>query len=134
MPVLAFGRRYRNEGFFVSNVGKGPAMNIVVAQGRAHHRDSIRLSKRGGSEEWFSPIHLTPIPPGESVHVPWDAGKDLGMYYTDIFAKRYSVKATSDGMRLFEGVRLPRWKMPDTKWFEDLEEVSAAERWAIRST
>jgi len=112
MPALVFGRDdSKKSELVVENVGTGPAMNVVYAQGGAAG-ESIALERRF-RETWFNPIHLRPIAPGEKVSIPWEVqGAGLGLRYTDAFGSYYVVKAGDHGMRILEGkAHLPDWNM-----------------------
>jgi len=104
MPALVF--RSTDSGRIVANVGTGPAMNIIYAQGRR----PVAL-KEGINEPWFNPIHLEPIEPGGEQDVAWeDPDADLGLRYTDAFGSTYVVKASEFGMVILEGKdHLPDW-------------------------
>jgi hypothetical protein len=123
MPVLVFRDR-DGSGLSVANVGNGPAMNIIFAQGRATDGSEGPIAlKKGIHESWFNPIHLTPIEPGGSLRVPWDTGDGLGLSYSDVFGKTYVVKASEDGMAILEGKRhLPDWSTRhDAKYLFELD-------------
>jgi len=121
MPALVF----RRDGgrLVVANVGVGPAMNVIYAQGRTldPRAEPIALST-GFHEPWFNPIHLAPIEPGGEQclepggdgSVRWEVPRaGLGLRYSDAFGNAYVVKATAHGMRIFEGSRhLPAWSTP----------------------
>jgi hypothetical protein len=121
MPVLIFTER-EDGVLIISNVSKGPAMNIVYVQSGVH-KQRVML-KNGVHEVWFNPIHLRPIPPGGKTEVRWDWWREfdgLGLRYTDLFGAACVVKASSDGMVLFEEKRrlfvfhrrrhLPEWDL-----------------------
>jgi hypothetical protein len=129
MPVLVFRDRQESPPrgrVTVGNVGKAPAMNIVYAQGRSDEspEDPIAL-ERGVHESWFNPVHLPPIEPNGELVIHWDTGDGLGLVYTDPLGRYYTVKATAWGMRLFEGVHLPRWPMKGLPYPHDLDEFLA---------
>jgi hypothetical protein len=120
MPVLVFRERTGSK-LVLENVGNGPAMNIIFAQGRTNDSsaDPISLSK-GIHEPWFNPIHLTPVPPHETLDVPWDTGDGLGLSYTDALGKVYTVKASDYGMVALEGLHLPDWGTREAKYVSQL--------------
>jgi hypothetical protein len=107
MPLLVFLERTGAELTF-KNVGNGPAINIIYAQGRATTRSpgSISLSY-AGHEHWFNPIHLRPLAPGDAETLAWDTGDDLGIRYTDALGMDYTVKANADGTGVLMGMHLP---------------------------
>lgn len=128
MPALVFRYNEANQ-LFVANVGKGPAMNIVYAQGRRHNAQEgeppIAL-KRGRREPWFNPIHLRPIEPGGSVIITWQVkGAGWGLKYTDAFGMHYVVKTGPHGMRVLEGRRhLPSWDLNRMCYPEDIARLN----------
>jgi hypothetical protein len=121
MPVVVFRERTGTK-LVLENVGNGPAMNIIFAQGRTDDssaEDPISLTK-GIHERWFNPIHLTPLPPHETLELPWDTGDGLGLRYTDALGKTYTVKASDRGMVVLEGLHLPDWEMGEAKYIDEL--------------
>jgi len=114
MPALVFGRDDANHSqLVIANVGTGPAMNIVYAQGRGPDPDGQIAIEEGFRETWFNPIHLRPIQPGEKVPISWEVKRaGLGLRYTDAFGSPYVVKASDHGMRIFEGAsHVPDWSL-----------------------
>jgi hypothetical protein len=106
MPALVISRA--SSELIVANVGAGPALNVVYAQGRR----PVSLAK-GINEPWFNPIHLEPIAPGVKRRVAWeDASADWGLRYTDAFGHQYVVKASERGTRILER-RFGRNDIPD---------------------
>jgi hypothetical protein len=113
MPVLVFTRTPSYD-VAVDNVGRGPAMNIIYAQGR-----SISLSE-GIHEAWFNPIHLAPIPPDGTVELGWETGDDFGLTYTDALGNVYTTKGSQYGTKFLEGRHLPDWDMREAPYLEEL--------------
>ena len=114
MPALVFGRDdCKHSQLVIANVGLGPAMNIVYAQGRDPDSEGEIAIKEGFHETWFNPIHLRPIQPGEKVPISWEVERAaLGLRYTDAFGSPYVVKAGDHGMQIFEGAsHLPDWSL-----------------------
>jgi hypothetical protein len=125
MPALVL--RPTSSGVIVANVGTGPAMNIIYAQGR-----QPVVLKKGINEPWFNPIHLEPIEPGGEQNVDWaDPDADLGLRFTDAFGYTYVVKASEYGMVTLEGKQhLPDWRMDIAPYFGQIPEGKTSQhRW-----
>lgn len=119
MPVIVVARTTMQgepgHRFELTNVGGGPALNIVMgfAESPSEGRPEAVLDA-GIHEAWFNPLHLRPIRPGETLTVLTpESSNSLGLVYTDaLMQQRYTVKAGNLGTRVFEGNHLPRvWKI-----------------------
>jgi hypothetical protein len=123
MPVLVLFPAER-DSWSVENVGKGPALNIVIAQGRGtHDRDgSIELRRKGRvGETWCLAIHLRPTGAGQRQLVPWPFSDDgVAVAYTDAFGHYYITKTSRHGTRICEGRRVP-WNDSDVVNLSDIE-------------
>jgi hypothetical protein len=133
MPALVISRA--GSELIVANVGAGPALNVVYAQGRR----PIVLGE-GVNEPWFNPIHLEPIGPGAKRQVAWeDESADHGLRYTDAFGYQYVVKASQFGTTILERRHgrsaLPDWKLgkDDVPYLSELGERKPSDRWEERT-
>jgi hypothetical protein len=133
MPALVISRA--GSELIVANVGAGPALNIIYAQGRR----PIVLGD-GINEPWFNPIHLEPIGPGATRRIAWeDESADCGLRYTDAFGYEYVVKASQFGTRILEARRgrrdLPDWELgrDDVPYLSELSKRKLSDRWEKRS-
>jgi hypothetical protein len=102
MPVLAFVYD-ESRGWILRNVGRGPALNIIVAQ------------KRPG-DGWFAPVRVPPLANDGEMLCPWlghvnDTG--LGATYTDLLGSDdgawYTMTCADDLVQVREGRQLPAW-------------------------
>jgi hypothetical protein len=98
-PVLVF--IYDGEkGWILTNIGNGPALNIVVAQKRVNGN-------------WFNPVRVPPISKGSEFRLLWlghvnDTG--LGATYTDFQNRKYSSTCLNDLSRVYSGDKFPEWE------------------------
>lgn len=109
-PVLVT-RRNAN-GIVVENVGRGPALNVILAQ--------LDESAEGGegvspllapAENWISPIHLVPIAAGDTAECFVGATRDfIGVCYTDFLGKEYTTTSGPTGMKIREGPKVRHWE------------------------
>ena len=85
LPTLVFV--YDSEkGWFINNVGNGPALNVIVSH------------QNHGEDRWISPTRLYPIPDGEQVHIEW-VGQNpdkLMAAYTDVHNRSYTSLTDED--------------------------------------
>jgi hypothetical protein len=96
-PVLVFvydGRK----GWMLKNIGKGPALNIIVAQ-KKH-------------ETWFNPVRIPPLSPDSEFFLQWlghvnDTG--LGANYNDFNDKQYSSTCGNDLSQVYDKPTLQTW-------------------------
>ena len=102
MPVLAFVYD-ESQGWMLRNIGRGPALNIIVAQERPAGR-------------WFAPVRVPPLPADGEVTCTWlghvdDAG--LGATYTDLLGGEdgtwYTTTCGNDLVQVKRGRVLPTW-------------------------
>jgi len=83
MPVLVFSRRSATN-WQVENVGNGPALNVVLGDG-----------KEDGT--WAIIAKLYPIAAGARVDLPWlDYGARLGTSYADVWGEKYATMCEDD--------------------------------------
>jgi hypothetical protein len=99
-PVLVFvydGTR----GWVLSNIGNGPALNLVVAQKRPG------ISGRDG---WFRPVRVPPLAASHEAVLDWlqhtnDTG--LGVEYEDVEGRKYCAHCGADLTRIRRGPLFP---------------------------
>ena len=96
-PVLTVS--YRGEsGWFLENVGTGPALNVVVAV--------------KGDGDWFLPVRVLPLGPGQQLILRWLKEtniKTIGATYADIDGRRYTSLTSEDLTTTKTGGLLPNW-------------------------
>jgi hypothetical protein len=115
MPVLQFmwesGQEAGGPRWWLSNVGSGPATDVVVAQ-------AVRTGLGRGlkREVWFNPVLVPSIPAGGRLALAWlgdtqglDCG--LGASYTDVHRFFYTTKCGDDVSMFHIGLHLPRWPL-----------------------
>jgi hypothetical protein len=142
MPVLVlFPDEY---GWCVENVGNGPAVNVVIAQGMGStaSKGLIELRKRAvgrdgmaRAESWCNPIHLRPVRSGSKQLVPWPfSTSGVGVSYTDVLGNAYTVRMSEHGTLLTEvrPWRLCRQKRCVPNWApEEWEQIDHIEAWSV---
>jgi hypothetical protein len=110
-PVLVFVYQYRpGRGpaptWHLQNIGKGPALNVLVA---------MRVPKY---QAWYKPVRVPPLAEDADFECHWlepyDPQEDfgLGVEYTDSEGRWYTATTGNDNAVVLEGRWLPRWK-PD---------------------
>jgi hypothetical protein len=140
MPVLVL--LPDPSGWCVKNIGNGPAVNVVIAQGRGSGGGSVieldpRRIGRGGiapGECWCNPIHLRPLDARGEETMPWPfENSGVGISYTDVLGSVYDVRMSAAGTRVFEirrwivlqrAARVPSWGT------EEWMEMNELETWA----
>lgn len=120
MPVLVCPGS--NGTTTISNVGKGPALNIVIAQAgeglaACDARDvSFEQLTRA---TWSDAKHLQPMESGETRVYEWSGQPAFGLSYTDALGLPYTTFASRYGTKVFDGnamsglklsgLAYPRW-------------------------
>ncbi len=115
----------------LENIGHGPALNIVIAQGRGRvaakglielRADAIGPDGIASGESWCNPIHLRPMPAGGSQHVPWEfSTSGVGASYTDALGNVYTLRTSSRGSRIIEKLAIPDWEESEWRQLSDIE-------------
>ena len=102
----------RKVGWFIRNVGNGPALNVEVAQKRP-----------GAGEPWFAPYQLPSIAKEGSFGIRWAAGENdsgFGAVYADFKGREYTsivgLEFGSERNGFYEGRRLPRFEDVTPHW------------------
>lgn len=132
MPVLVLFPQAGGLGWRLDNVGEGPALNIVIAQGRGSDANGgvielpgERARRHDGvapGETWCNPIHLRPMTAGGHQTVGWPFDPSgVGISYTDALSYTYTVRTSRMGSCLTEQRCIPEWPP------EELVQLSAVE-------
>jgi len=97
---------YQNDtGWSLTNIGNGPALNVIVAQ-------------RETEGEWSNPVRVRPLALGAMIRLGWldhTNIKWLGAAYTDIDGRRYSSTTTEDLTTVQTGNAFPHWREQDIR-------------------
>ncbi len=97
-PVVVFVYK-EGAGWFLRNIGKGPALNILIA-------------KRSETGEWYAPVRVPPLPEEESFDLAWWGPADAleaGATYQDFRGHTYSSTCRHDLSKVYEERLLPDW-------------------------
>jgi hypothetical protein len=90
----------------VTNIGNGPALNVVVATApdelAAVDVRTLDLGRDGPRLAWSEFGHLQPVPPGCAHGYVRTARSAIGLTYTDALDARYTVLNSEFGTRLVE--------------------------------
>jgi hypothetical protein len=132
MPIVVIFPDTDSWAWRLENIGKGAALNLVIAQGCRDggmpitlNDDDVGVDGRAPGEHWCNPIHLRPMSAGGVQIVPWpfeDTGVGIG--FTDALGREYTVRTCTSGSSLFERRGMPAW--PEKDW-RGIGEVT---RWA----
>lgn len=90
----------------VQNVGKGPALNIIIARAEeelALHDAADTSFDRLARTSWSDAAHLQPIESGETTVYEWAGGPVVGLSYTDALGFTYTTLASRYGTKVFDG-------------------------------
>jgi hypothetical protein len=101
LPILVFSAR-RERGWYLRNVGSGPAVNVTVAY-RAR-------------SEWRRVTRCYPLAPGEEIPVHWLEPVELGVVYNDFFDRKFSTTCTHNRNRTSQLKELPDWNVTWNEW------------------
>ena len=96
-PVVVFAYD-PDEGWHVTNVGTGPALNVIIAQRR--------------QQQWFSPVRVPPLLKEGSFKLSWclhDNVHGLGALYEDADGRRYTSICGNDLSQSFKGHSFGPW-------------------------
>lgn len=142
MPVLVL--LPDTSGWRLENIGGGPALNILIAQGRgpAEHggvialrSDAIGSDGTAPDETWCSPVHLRPMAAGGLQQIPWAFSTDgVGVSYTDALGHLYTLRMSRLGSLIIEKRGIPDWRDDEWRQLSDLEGGGSdiVEPWAVR--
>jgi hypothetical protein len=105
MPVLV-SSEMRPTSMTLSNLGNGPALNVVVAAAGAELADLDAPAVQGAqlrATRWTDPAHLQPIAAHDTCTVRWGGATVVGLAYTDAFGRGYTTLASTFGTKTFDG-------------------------------
>ena len=97
-PVLVF-EYDAVSGWIIRNVGKGPAMNVLVA-------------KKEPNADWFDPVRVPAIAVGSTFAPKWLGHlntKGLGILYEDTTGRPYTSVTGNDLTKIETGHRFGPW-------------------------
>ncbi len=108
MPALVFLHDNAG-GWYVSNVGNGPALNVVAA-----HRNK-------GENEWKAPTALYPVSRDGKVYTPWvgRSPEKLMVLYTDVWNRSYVSLTDSGRTTVSEKKMTPPWNEDEVVSIDD---------------
>jgi hypothetical protein len=142
MPVLVL--LPDPSGWRLENIGGGPALNILIAQGRgpaegggviALRSDAIGPDGSAHNETWCNPVHLRPVAAGGSQQIPWAFSTDgVGVSFTDALGHAYTLRMSRLGSLIIEKRGIPEWRDDEWRQISDLEGdgTGVVEPWAVR--
>jgi hypothetical protein len=121
MPVLS---PYFDHGvLFIRNVGNGPAINIMLADGKAALTETdlrdVPLALLGEADNWHNHQHLRPIPPGAERRYRWTYKNALGLAYTDALSAPYTLVTSPHGTRIIDGAVMPPKPFPSMPYLDE---------------
>ena len=106
MPVLIPSVDLDAGTVTVRNIGRGPAMNVVLARGRGElltvDASSIDLGKRQYRDSWEGHVHLHAIESGRDRTYPYAGGPVLGLSYTDALGHPYTLLSSVFGTKVVD--------------------------------
>lgn len=91
-------------GWRLENIGSGPAVNILVAEGNSRSIPD--------SPNWESPVRVPPLGQKGAHALHWNRftnADQLGATYSDILGRQYTTKCDRDENKLDKGNALPKW-------------------------
>lgn len=103
VPVLIFSMRSKI-AWQVQNVGKGPALDVIIGDG-------------DWNGNWSIIAQCYPIAAGATVALPWvEHGAELAATYTDIYGHSYTSWCKHDRTQVSEKNLFPKWKPNRREW------------------
>jgi hypothetical protein len=127
MPVLSpyFDERHRGV-LFIRNVGNGPAINIMLADGKPILTETdlreVPPALLGEADNWYNHRHLRPIPPGTERRYRWTYKNALGLAYTDALGAPYTLVTSPHGTRIIDATVMPTKPFPGMPYLFELGE------------
>ncbi len=94
---------YRKDGWYLENVGRGTALNIIVAQ---------KYVKGESKGKWFNPVRTPSLKTEIYFFLNWlghenDTG--IGANYEDEFGNKFTSVCGNDLTRVFDESIFPDW-------------------------
>jgi hypothetical protein len=115
MPVLVFVYE-PHKGWFLRNVGNGPALNVVVAESDRY-------------ENWLNPVRIPPLGKDKEILLPWVEGDHkLGATYEDFLKadagrpRVFTVICSFDLNETSLGSTLRKWADNEVRPYWEIEE------------
>jgi len=103
-PVLVFAQSTDTTLWVLHNVGKGPAMDVLVGDGT---RDG----------EWAQIARCNPIAAGASVDLPWlRHAWELATTYVDVTGRQYTSSCKDHRTTIDRRNKFPDWKPDDREY------------------
>ena len=127
MPVLSPYFDNLHPGMlFIRNVGNGPAINIMLADGKPILTETdlreVPLALLGEADSWYNHRHLRPIPPSAERRYPWTYKNALGLTYTDALGAPYTLATSPHGTRIIDDTVTPAKPFPGMPYLFELGE------------
>jgi hypothetical protein len=116
MPVLI--ARHGIDAVGILNIGNGPALNIVIAQGTGKIASvdvlDADLDAFQDDGTWVNHMHLAQIPAGAEHWYSW-AWTDLavGLTYTDALGHNYTAVSSPYGTKVVDGLEMTHPRLVD---------------------
>jgi hypothetical protein len=116
MPVLV--ARHAVGAVGVLNIGNGPALNVVIAQGVGEIASVDLLAADLGAFQaagtWVNHQHLPQLPAGAEHWYAWNwADPAVGLTYTDALGNSYTAVSSQYGTKVVDGLRLAHPSLVD---------------------
>ena len=127
MPVLTPYVDGRHGGvLFIRNVGNGPALNIMLADGKPILTETdLREASHallGEAGTWYNHRHLRPIPPGAERRYQWNYQGAVGLTYTDPLGAPYTLVTSPHGTMIIDDMIIPARPFPGMPYLYELVE------------
>jgi hypothetical protein len=111
---------------FIRNIGNGPAVNIMLADGGPALTETdlrgVPSELLNKADSWYNHRHLRPIPQGTERRYPWTYKKALGLAYTDALGSPYTLVTSPHGTRVIDGAVMPETPFPGMPYLFELDE------------
>jgi hypothetical protein len=128
MPLLLPRSPIQTGTLSIQNIGKGPALNIVIANasGDLLKADALSLDPTHESykDMWTRFYHLEPIEAGGDRCYKWEFVGGLGLSYTDAFGTFYTTFTGRNGSRVVPARLMPEQALANLDFADRCDEVS----------
>jgi hypothetical protein len=128
MPVLLPRSPIKSGTLSIQNIGKGPALNIVIANasGDLLKEDALGLdlTKSSYKEMWDHVYHLEPIEAGADRCYKWEFVGGLGLSYTDAFGTFYTTFTSRNGTKILPARVMPEQILSNLDYPDPCDETS----------
>jgi hypothetical protein len=119
MPVLI--ARHAMGAVGILNIGNGPALNVVIAQGTGEIAsvDVLGADLDAFQEDgtWVNHKHLAQIPAGAEHWYAWEWGDlAVGLTYTDALGHSYTAVSSRYGTKVVDGLKMTHPRLVDMKY------------------